>query len=47
MRVATKGGAKGVRRLGSAMAARFRTVGLAADLPELRGAGPRAMKIGR
>jgi plasmid stability protein len=47
LRVATKDDSKGVRRLGSAMAARFRTVGLTEDLPELRGDGPRSMKIGR
>jgi plasmid stability protein len=33
---------RGVRKLGSRMAARFKTVGLSADLPELHGGAPRA-----
>jgi antitoxin FitA len=35
LRNATKEERRGVRKLGSRMAARFKTVGLAADLPEL------------
>jgi plasmid stability protein len=42
LRNAAKGEQRPVRRLGSHIAARFRTVGLTSDLPELRGRPPRA-----
>ena len=34
-------------KLGSRIAARFRKVGLAADLPELRGQPPRSARFGK
>lgn len=37
LRNAAKEERRGVRQLGSRMAARFRSVGLSTDLPELRG----------
>jgi plasmid stability protein len=38
---------RGVRKLGSRMAARFKTVGLRVDLPELHGQSPRAADFDR
>ena len=38
---------RGVRKLGSSIAARFRAVGLNADLPELRGQPPRPLDFDR
>ena len=38
---------RAVRKLGSRMAARFKTVGLTADLPELRGQPARAADLER
>jgi plasmid stability protein len=38
---------RAVRKLGSSMAARFKTVGLRADLPELRGQPARSADFGR
>ena len=38
---------RGVRKLGSRMAARFQTVGLTADLPELHGQPARALDLDR
>ena len=38
---------RGVRKLGSRIAARFRTAGLTADLPELRGQRARAADFAR
>jgi plasmid stability protein len=42
LRNAAKEERRTVRRLGSRIAARFKTVGLTADLPEVRGEHPRS-----
>ena len=42
LRDAAKGDARPGRKLGSRIAARFKTVGLTEDLPELRGQAARA-----
>jgi antitoxin FitA len=47
LRNAVAGQPKPVARLGTRIAARFRKVGLKADLPELRGQPPREADFGR
>lgn len=47
LRNATREEHRAVRKLGSRMAARFKTVGLTADLPELHGQPARAADLDR
>jgi len=47
LRDAAKEEHRGTHKLGSRMAARFKTVGLTADLPELRGQPARAAEFDR
>lgn len=47
LRAAVKGDRQGVRRLGSRIAARFRTHGLEADVPELHGQAVRPAEFKR
>lgn len=47
LRNATKEENRPAPRLGSRIAARFKKVGLAADLPELRGDEPRSANFGK
>ena len=47
LRDAAKQEHRGVRKLGSRIAAHFKTVGLTADLPELRGQPARAAELDR
>ena len=47
LRDAAKDERRAVRKLGSRMAARFKTTGLTADLPELRGLPPRSAVFDR